>query len=162
MTIDNNTLCIVDRSTATLWDYAESKDEAQEKFFKACENSQEDIKKWERILGKYGDDQARAYLEKERNRSFDIMTFGEFENFQREKILSDPMRETTQENFDEMLNVLPPLMWCTINGVEMFCMREMYTGSYTTQYAHDKTTNKFYCKMVDCRDRSTWIHNFLR
>lgn len=162
MTIDNNTICIVDISTFSLWDYAENKNDAEKKYWKACESVQESIKRWEIILGKYGDDQARKYLKKERNRTFDIMTLGEFENLQRQKILSDPMQETNKDTFSEMLDVLPPIYWCTIDGVEMFCMSEMYTGTYTTQYAHDKNTNKFYCKMVDCCDRSTWIYNFLR
>lgn len=45
-----------------------------------------------------------------------------------------------------MLEVLPPENWVTINNVNEFCMSEHYTGLYTNQYAHDKNTNKYYCK----------------
>ena len=49
-----------------------------------------------------------------------------------------------------------------VNGVEMFCMSEMYSDTYTTQYAYDHRTGKYYCKMVDSEDTSTWIHTLLR
>ena len=53
-------------------------------------------------------------------------------------------------------------LWCTVEGVEMFCMSEMWTGTYTTQYAHDHRTGKYYSKMVDVTDRDTWINTYLR
>jgi len=91
-----------------------------------------------------------------------IMSYDNFAVREREILLAGEPEEVTEETFEEQLDVLPPLAWCSIGGVEMFCMAEMYTGSYTTQYAHDKISNKYYCKMVDVSDRKTWINTFLR
>lgn len=162
MYIDNNTICIVDTSTATLWDYAENMEQAEDIMWDAYGKTQKSIDEWVDILKEHDTEQFRNYLESEKNRTFEIMTFEQFETLQREKILSDPMKEVDAEIFEEMLCVLPPIYWCTIDNVEMFCMSEMWTGTFTTQYAHDKKSNKFYSKMVDCADRSTWIHNFLK
>ena len=41
-------------------------------------------------------------------------------------------------------------------------MSEFYTSHYTHQYAKDRRTGKYYSKLVDYRDRSTWIHALLR
>ena len=90
-----------------------------------------------------------------------VMSLDDFRKLQKKRLLLGDPEEITAEKFDEMLNILPPLKWVTINNIEMFCMCEMYTGSYTTQYAHDKKNNKYYSKMVDVLDRSTWLHNFL-
>lgn len=73
-----------------------------------------------------------------------------------------PMQEISEEVYEEQLNVLPPICWCTIAGVTMFCMCEMYDGSITSQYARDNRTGKFYTKLVDIYDKNTWIHNVLR
>ena len=73
-----------------------------------------------------------------------------------------PMTEITAEEYDEQLNVLPPICWCTIAGVTMFCMSEMYDGTITSRYARDNRTGKFYTKLVDIYDKSTWIFNILR
>lgn len=72
-----------------------------------------------------------------------------------------PLREVTREEFEEMLNVLPPIKHCQIAGVEMFAISEMDWVTWTAQYAHDKNTGKYWSKKVDITDQSTWIHNFL-
>ena len=41
----------------------------------------------------------------------------------------------------------------------MFCTSEMLTGTYTTQYA--AYNGKYYSKIVDVTDESTWIYNCL-
>jgi hypothetical protein len=74
-------------------------------------------------------------------------------------MVSGEVKEITREDFYEALDCLPPLKWCTKSNVEMFCMREMYTGTYTTQYA--KKDGKYYSAMVDVTDENTWIHNRL-
>ena len=51
---------------------------------------------------------------------------------------------SSQEEFDEQLNVLPPRSWHTLNGVEFFSMSERLSGEITGYYAHHKSTNKFY------------------
>ena len=99
-------------------------------------------------------------IEKEKNRIYKVTTFEEFEKLEREYYLNKPLKEISEEEYNYALNVLPPLKWCTINGVEEFLMSEFYTGVYTTQYA--RYNNKYYCKMVDAYDKTTWIHNILK
>ena len=73
-----------------------------------------------------------------------------------------PMTEITEEEYEDQLDILPPLLWCTIDDVTMFCMSEMTDGSITAQYGRDNRTHKFYTKMVDIYDKSTWLHNALK
>ena len=74
---------------------------------------------------------------------------------------ADPMQEITEQQFDDALNVLPPLAWHTRHNVEEFCSREFYTGSYTMQYAYSLVQCKHYAKLVDYSDPSTWISSIL-
>ena len=92
---------------------------------------------------------------------YEIMSFDEYQRLEREALLSLPIQPVTEEQFNDALDVLPPLHWVTCAGVEEFCMMEMWTGSYTTQYAHVLGTDQYFSKIVDCRDKSTWIHNIL-
>lgn len=94
--------------------------------------------------------------------TYAIMTFEEHQAKERAYILSLPLHEITEERFHEMLNVLPPLKWCRQGCVEMFCMSEFFTDTYTDQYAHDHATGKYYTKLVDYSDQSTWIHEVLK
>lgn len=91
-----------------------------------------------------------------------VIPYADFENLEKEAILGMPMEEITEEQYNDMLDVLPPLAWVTLDGVTEFCMSEFYTSHYTNQYAKDLKTGKYYSKLVDYRDRSTWIHALLR
>lgn len=64
-------------------------------------------------------------------------------------ILTEP-REITEEVYDEMLEVLPPLCF-TGNG---FLMSEFQTESYTDQFFHKN--GKFYMAVVDYKRKETW------
>lgn len=92
---------------------------------------------------------------------YSVMTYDEFLALERSAILTSEPEEITAERYNEMLDILPPLAWHTSNGIESFCMSEFYTGSYTSQYAKVKATGKYYTKIVDYRDRSTWLENIL-
>ncbi len=109
----------------------------------------------------YWQNQITAYEDKIKA-GCQVLSFDEFRRKQREKLISDELTDITAEDFEDAFDVLPPSDWCTIDGVEMFCMSERYIGTYTTQYAHDHKTDKYYCKMVDILDKSTWIHKILR
>lgn len=98
-------------------------------------------------------------IQKKLDNGFKVMTFDEFQEAQKKKLITGELKEVTEDQYNEMLNILPPLYWVTINGVEMFCMCEMYTGSFTTQYA--RVGDKYYCTMVDVTDKNTWIHKLL-
>lgn len=163
MEITNSTLCVVDISQPSIYDFIEEWENPQEKLTAANQSRDKSIKTWAQHIDNYPDrTDFVAYLKQEKERSFDVMTYGDFLSLERDKLLSGPLTEITKDRFQEMLNVLPPLNWVTYEDVEMFCMCEMFTGTYTDQYAHDKATGKFYVKMVDASDCSTWIHNILR
>lgn len=46
-----------------------------------------------------------------------------------------PWSEITEDDYDEMLNVLPPEKWQTVDGVNIFRMCEYYTDNITQHYA---------------------------
>lgn len=84
-----------------------------------------------------------------------VMTFDEYKTAEADRVLSVPILEITEEQFDEMLSVLPPLKWGSNRGVHSFFMSEFQSGSYTHQYA--KIGDKYYSKIVDFRKPETWI-----
>lgn len=90
-----------------------------------------------------------------------VFDFDEWLKLKKNNLLNvnNDLKEITDEDFNDMLNVLPPLKWCTIDGVEMFCMSEMYDGTITLQYA--RHNGKYYSMLVDCADRETWINKKL-
>ena len=106
----------------------------------------------------YWQDQLRTAQQSE----YSVIPYADFANLEREAILSMPLQEITEEQYNDMLNILPPLSWVTLDDVTEFCMSEFYTSHYTHQYAKDRRTGKYYSKLVDYRDRSTWIHALLR
>jgi hypothetical protein len=137
-------------------------DGALEAIERAQKSAAETVATYESHIKNYPDraDYWRSCKAQYENAKYEVMTFDEFLNRQKKAMVSGEVTETTAERFEEMLNVLPPLKWCTIAGVEMFCMREMYTGTYTNQYA--RIGDKYYTAMVDVTDTSTWIHNRLK
>lgn len=92
------------------------------------------------------------------NADYKVMSFDEYMQLKKERYLSDKVQEITEEEWEDKLNVLPPLYWCTIDGINEFCLSEMYDDTFTTQYA--RYNGKYYSKMVDVTDKKTWIHNF--
>lgn len=151
-----------------IWDFAiigESDEEAESRAFLASmENMQlyaSHHKNFPNIQAdgsEYWENQYKA----ENEREYKVMSFDDFQALEKKMIIDMPMTEITAEHFEEMLNILPPKAWTTHNDVEMFCMSEFYTGTYTTQWAHDHRTGKFYQKLVDFTDRKTWIVEYLR
>lgn len=163
MEITNSTLCVIDLSRPSIYVFIEEWEDPQEKLASAYRSRDESIKTWTRHIANYPEcTEFLDYLKQEQKRSFEVMTYGEFLDFEKTKLLSGPLTEITEERFQEMLDVLPPLLWGVVDGVEQFCISEMYTGTYTDQYAHDLKAGKYYTKMVDAADCSTWINNFLK
>lgn len=151
----------VDTSTMRVYDFMKANETQEELLARANTYKQEDIDTWTRHTTNYPDaDQFNNYLEAAKRKNYRVMSFEDFIKAEKQFYISDPVTEITEERYNEMLNVLPPLHWCTIDGVEMFCMSEMLTGTFTSQYA--KTSDGFYCKTVNARDRGTWIHHFLK
>ena len=162
-------LVVVDTSTCALYDFTASSwcgPRTPEEVLKAAQDSAaDDVRRYENILNSGRYDDRKEYwtecLEAAKARTFSTMTYGDFLNAQRERLLSDPMQEITEQQFDDALNVLPPLAWHTRHNVEEFCSREFETGSYTMQYAYSLVQGKHYAKLVDYSDPSTWISSIL-
>ena len=156
-----NEKVIVNTRTCHIYNFVdETKTTCEEALQEAIEATNKQIRRWTEICKDQPEnEQFQKYLEEYKTTTFEIMTWDEFLKRQRDHLLSDEPTEITEEDYNDALNVLPPLKWCTKKGVEMFCMCEMYTGSYTTQYA--RYCGRYYCKMVDCKDESTWLHNIL-
>lgn len=136
-------------------------EDANEIIERATEKARENIETYKSHLVNYPNmtehwERQIAHYE---NVKYECMTFDEFLDRQKKEMTSGEVTEVTEDIYNEQLNCLPPLKWCTRNGYSMFCMCEMYTGTYTTQYA--KKDGKFYSAMVDVTDESTWIHNRL-
>lgn len=102
----------------------------------------------------------RIKAQKRTLKTMQIVKTTDFEAMLRKAVLAKPIYEITKEKYHNALELLPPVNWCRVGDFEMFCMSECITGSYTTQYAHDTLTGRYYLKTVDMDDRSTWIHNF--
>lgn len=155
-------LCVVDINSMSLYSFINSNEAAQEKLKDAIERKEKDIKSWESHVEKYSNNEHFInYLEQAKNKEYKIMTYEEYLELEKSHYLNKPITEVTEEDFHDMLNVLPPLKWHTRNNIEMFCMSEFLTGSFTSQYLHDRNTNKYYHKTVDITDQATWGYNFI-
>ena len=146
------------------WNYAETMEEAEIVKARYISSLHNDIALFKDYASRYDKDywMARLNSAKKALETVMILSWADYQEAIRKHYLENPPEEITAERFNEMLDVLPPLHWCTIDGVEMFCMCEMEFATYTNQYAHDKRTGKYWHTTVDCRDKSTWLHNILR
>lgn len=155
-------LCVVDVSNMWIYSFCNSQSQAKEKLQDALQRQQKDIQTWRNHIKNYPDaEKFKNHLENTQNKNYKIMTYNEYLELERKHYLNRPLTEVTEDDFHNMLNVLPPLKWCTKNNIEMFCMSEMLTGSFTSQYLYDRNNNKYYHKTVDILDQTTWGHNFI-
>lgn len=155
----NMNILAVDIATMSTYDFLHDGETEEQLLNRANANKQKDIDSWTENYKKYPCEQFEQYLKSAKAKNYKVMTWEEFEKMQRDFYINVPLTEVTEKQFQDALNCLPPLKWCTIDGIEMFCMSEMWTGTYTTQYA--RIENKYYSKMVDCMNKNTWIYNFL-
>lgn len=63
-----------------------------------------------------------------------LMRMCDFDKLHDEALRTEP-EEITEADYDEALNVLPPMKWHHLLGVESFRMTEFYSGHITTIYA---------------------------
>ena len=170
MTLTDDTKCVVNLNHVDIFgidgvQYSDKPETIEQKLNRAIETKKADLKMYQEYI-KTHDTKDNHYwadrYEAEKDFHYVIMTLAEFRKLEREKYLSKPLRESNKSEYWEMLEVLPPEKWVTIDNVNMFCMSEHYTGLYTMQYAHDRNTDKYYSKMVDVTDQSTWIHSILK
>ncbi len=160
--INDNTKVIVNTNRPiSIYTFVESEDGAPE-LKKAIENTKEEAETWKSYIVNYpqSEKEFTAYLEQAEQATYQIMTLKQHEDLQRSYLLDTPLEEITEERWHEMLEVSPPLKWVTRDGVNEFLLSEFYTGNYTNQYA--RCNGKYYTKMVNAYDESTWIHNLLK
>lgn len=161
-----NDLVIVKKATVEAFGFTEKNETPEHAIIRAKSYYEKDLETYKSHLINYPD-----MAEHWRNRieatektlaaGFEVVTFEEFLALQKKYLCDGELTEITKEDFDEHFNMLPPLKWCNRHNVEMFCMSEMYTGTYTTQYAYSLVTGKYYCAMVDVTDPETWIDKIL-
>jgi len=164
MKITNETICIFDKNNPTsLQNYAADMEQAKVCLAHAVKSAKESAKSWEEILEGWEKDgavsianknMAVGYIAQYKATDFAIGTWSEFEAAQKTHLIGT-IHEITENEWMEMLEVLPPMGWKDYAGFNAFFMSERYTGSFTEMYA--RKNGKFYSAMVDLSDRETWI-----
>lgn len=91
----------------------------------------------------------------------EVMHLDEYEELKREWHLDNPgdLTFVDAEEYNHMLEVLPPEHYRTHGSFARFCMREHQTGSITRQYARIDMDGRTVCawRHVDAEDPDTWI-----
>lgn len=87
--------------------------------------------------------------------SYQVGTWEEYEAALRAYYLGQPIKEVDAEQWEYALNVLPPMGWETVEGVERFMIRERICATFTTQYA--KVRGRYFEKIVDTKEPKTWL-----
>ena len=160
----NMDILAVDTSTLTVYDFLGDGESEQELLQRAYNSNARNMAHYEAIIAENPESNSDGFftkqLENAKKREYKVVTWNEYEALKRKRYIDNrEIKEVTEEQFNDALDVLPPLKWCTIDGIEMFCISEMTDGTYTSQYAHDKHNGKYYCATVDVMDKSTWINN---
>ena len=86
---------------------------------------------------------------------YEVIPVAEFFARQDAFYLGQAIEEITPEEYTEKLEILPPLQWLRVGGIERFLMCEFLEGNFTRQYA--KFGSRCFMKIVDAYRPSTWI-----
>lgn len=166
MTYDMNRVIVKQykNQLPTVWDFCQKENTPHQDIDRAMVNKINQVKQYEQMAAAFaeGSDGHKEYTRKafqEALAIYQIMTFEEFHEAQKQFICKSPIVEVTEEDYWEHLEVLPPEYYGTLEGVTMFCMGERTTGTFTAQYA--KYNGRYFCATVDVTDRNTWIYNRL-
>lgn len=100
-------------------------------------------------------DEVNAAPSNFRQADYQPMTYEAYKARERAFWVDGTEKEITEDQFHEMLNVLPPMNWERHAGFESFLMCEFTSGVYTEQYA--RRGDKYFSKTVDAFDRTTWM-----
>lgn len=116
------------------------------------------------LLKTYNIDSFKSSLKEYENAVYKVMTFDEFLVLQKKYYCNELPVEIKKEEYYSQMDVLPPILYGSINNIDMFCMSEFLTGTFTSQYARIKLSDgnyKYYTKIVDVTDKKTWIYNYI-
>lgn len=110
------------------------------RYFTASAKSDEEGKKF-----------AGGYIEKKKKEIESVRVIKK-DDYKKEldAVILQEAEEITEDDYREMLEVLPPLEM----GKNYFIMCEFFTGSYTSQFY--KKDGKHYHKMIDYKRKETW------
>ena len=154
-----NELVIADLNTLNVFKFVEDGSNGQEELFQAQEYLGNQAKSLKALIADCQRPDFRKQWEESlqaiQKTEYRIVSIEDFYAAERRKMLSDPLKRITEEQYWDALEVLPPLHHERLDGWERFCMREFYMNTYTTQYFRCK--EGWFCRMVDYCDRSTWI-----
>jgi hypothetical protein len=106
-------------------------------------------------------EEANAYSKRvadtqgEAQRPYEPMTYQDYKAAEHQFYLSRPLKEISEERFNEAYEVLPPMAVRNADGVFSFLMIEHWSGPYTSQYA--AFNGKHFTRLVDATDPSSWI-----
>lgn len=159
MNIENETV-VADPNLLQNWDFVPKGEDGHITLEKARQYQANQIRSLEKILKECTNQDYRREWEKQlavvKNCEYLLMSFSEFKAKERDRYLSIPIRQVTEEQFQQALECLPPLHYTRHpDGSTSFCISEMLTGPYTEQYF--QCSEGCFRKTVICYDRSTWI-----
>ncbi len=89
-------------------------------------------------------------------RNYIPMSYEDFTKVQKAFYLKEP-NETTEEDFNDSLECLPPRRWIMNGSFNTFMMSEFTTGTFTSQYLHDLSNNKYWHATIDAADKTTFL-----
>lgn len=152
----NSEIVAVNVVNGSIFDYLREGETESDLLARALKHRERELALCQKNVRDYPDDELqRGFLDEAIKAEYRIMSYDDYLDLQRHFYLDSEIKEVSAEEWQEMLNILPPYKWCSRNGVEMFCNSEMEFGTYTMQYA--RRGDRYFGKVVDSADESTWI-----
>lgn len=156
---------IVEKSALKVFDYVFLGEPEEDAITRGNNFYKEEYALIERHLKKYGGDYWEKRLEEVSQKvaaGCTVMDYVTYSRRRKEYLLAGEPVEIEKKTYEEAFDALPPLYWTRHGRMEMFCMSEKYEGTITNQYAHDLLTDRYYMKLVDAADKSTWLCELLK
>jgi hypothetical protein len=153
---------VTNKHNFSVFSYVREWETDQEALERARAYYQESIARYEEIIADQGNGKDDYWLNclnksKKEMETLQIETEEAYRARVRDGYLTPPAKETTEEHYWDMLEVLPPCAFTSNARYEMFYVSEAYDLTYHSFYLHDKTIGKYWEKLCDAKDRSTWI-----
>lgn len=99
-------LIVVNIATYTVYDTIKDNETKEELLERANLAKQEEIACWTKNCKEYPETESfQTYLKQAKETEYKIMTWDEFEKGQRDYLLHDKIKEITEDEYNEMLNM---------------------------------------------------------
>ena len=141
--------------------------EALERVKAYCDNSLKNTLKTWANHHKTTNDQATKKMFKQtlgyelvsESESLELTTYQEWEAQEYNNFLALPVELITEQKYNDMLDILPPIRWGNRDGCESFFMSEFQTGCYTAQYLKTSIEGRdiFATKLVHFDRPESWV-----